>query len=290
MQNSSRLARPPERSYTKFGFGLGAVPHQLWKPRRAAVQRVHDIFHQRTPSERTDENLQSFAAVEELFSKINRENSFDWFSVSRLFGTPSGKLAGSIQKLLMDAAEALRRGAFRDFENLLNKLDREPFGDMLDAYLTATRPLSPQSLDEPYGWVGLVWSSSSANEIWVSSTASRVHALLPKDRDGDPFGLLAAWNVSDAHLAHEQLCELFSADVKLSPLTVRPRTDHLLGIKHRVEAALSCESLLCPSPWHEIRYRHRAQPRVSAPATTQNDLSERDLIADVDAIFSAFRR
>ncbi|MDW9668755.1 hypothetical protein GOB27_19445 [Sinorhizobium meliloti] len=289
MQSSSRLARPPERAYTKFGFGLGAVPHHAWGPRRDAVQRVRDIFDRSLPAVWSYENFHALGAVREMFQKIRCENAFDWFTICRLFGMPSGKLAGKIQKTLRDATEALRQGSAKELDGILDRLDRDAFGDMLDAYLTATHPASPQFLDEPYGWVGLVWSSSRSDEVLIRSTAGRAHALTPNAAGQDPSGLLAAWNVSDAHLAREELAELFHDSLELEPVRLRRHGSHLLEIKQEVEALLFRENLLALSPWHEIKVRRRERPNF-LEAAIESDPPSRAFADDVSEIFSAFNK
>jgi hypothetical protein len=289
MQSSSRLARPPERAYIKFGFGLGAVPHHAWGPRRDAVQRVRDIFDRSLPAVWSYENFQALVAVREMFQKIRCENSLDWFTICRLFGMPSGKLAGRFQKMLRDVTEALRQGSIKELDVILDRLDRDAFGDMLDAYLGATHPVSPQFLDEPYGWVGVVWSSSRSNEVLIRSTAGRAHALTPDVAGHSPFGLLAAWNVSDAHLAREELGEMFNDAIELEPIRLRRHGSHLLEIKQDVEAVLFRENLLALSPWHEIKMRRHERPNF-VEAAIESDPTTRAFADDVSEMFSAFRR
>ncbi|MGR9449162.1 hypothetical protein [Rhizobium leguminosarum] len=290
MQSSSRLARPPERAYGKFGFGLGAVPHHAWGPQRDAVHRVRGIFDRGIPPVWTYDNYKALVAVREMFQKIRCENAFDWFTVCRLFGMPSGKLAGRIQRMLRDGTEALRQGAITKLDTILDRLHDDAFGDILDAYLAATNSASPQFLEEPYGWVGLVWSSSRCDEVMIRSTAGRAHALTPDAAGRDPFGLLAAWNVSDAHLAREELGELFHHALELEPVRLRKFGSHLLDIKQDIETVLLRGNLLALSPWHEVK-ASRDEPQWFPPAaTTSVEPISTDFASDVTEIFSAFRK
>lgn len=290
MQSSSRLARPPERAYSKFGFGLGAVPLHAWGPQREAVHRVRGIFDRSIPPVWTYENYQALVAVREMFQKIRCENAFDWFTVCRLFGMPSGKLAGRIQKMLRDGTEDLRQGAITKLDAILDRLDGEAFGDILDAYLAATDPASPQFLEEPYGWVGLVWSSSRSDEVMIRSTAGRAHALTPDAAGRNPYGLLAAWNVSDAHRAREELGELFNHALELEPVRLRKFGSHLLEIKQDIETVLLRENLLALSPWHEVKASRYAQRWVEPSETVPSEPSSMDFASDVTKIFTAFRK
>ena len=304
MQSSTRLARPPERAYPRFGFGLGPVHDHAWASRRDAVTRVRDLFDRRTPAAWTYETFQALVAVRDLFGNIRCENAFDWFTTCRLFGMPSGKLAGRFQKSLKRATDALRQGSATEFDRILDQLGGNAFGDMLDAYEAATRPVAPEFHDEPYGWVGLVWSSSKRHEVFVRTTAGRAKELTPASDDHDPFGLLAAWNVADVHVAREGLGELFHDTLELEPLRLRSHGSHLLEMKQQVEALLAKEYVLKLSPWHRLGPDPALGPFASPYAPlleAEEGVLGRDVdkpsnevdaafATEVNGIFSAFGR
>ncbi len=291
MQSSSRLARPPERAYTRFGFGLGPVHNHAWTPRRDAVRRVRDLFDRSARPEWTYENFQALVAVKDLFNNIRCENTFDWFTTCRLFGTPSGKLAGRFQKGLKQATEALRRGDLGQLDSIFDGLGGNAFGDMLDAYDAATRPSSPAVFEDPYGWVGIVWSSASPGEVFVRTTAGRPGSLLPDAAGRNPFGLLAAWNVSDAHVAQEELAELFDDTLEVESISLRRHDSHLLQMKQQVEALLSRENIMALSPWHRIKAAAPASDFADAtPASASPSGFSEGLPREIGELFSAFGR
>ncbi|MCQ1572735.1 hypothetical protein NFO65_18565 [Neorhizobium galegae] len=291
MQSSSRLARIPVGNFDKFGFGLGAVGVGTWDRRRDAVERAKAIFDRRAPALWSPELYQSLVTVREMFQKIRCENSVDWFTTCRLFGMPSGKLAGKFQKALRDAIEALRSRSEGEFDAIFDRLDRDAFGDILAAYISATDPTHPHFHRELYGWVGLAWSSSHVNEVMICTTAGRAQQMLaPKIEGQHPFGLLAAWNVCDAHLAREELAELFGDALGLEPVRVRSHDSHLLEIKQDVEAILLQENLLALSPWHEIKPQKR-QTEWSPPIDTQEiGADPHGFSPEVSEIFASFNR
>jgi hypothetical protein len=285
---STRIAQPPARRYEKFGFGLGGIASRSWEERRRSVQLLREIYDRQAAPSWTDEQAKAVSTVRGMFWNIRSENSYDWFTLSRFFGLPSGKVAGKTQKKLREAAEWLSRGDQGEFEAALDELEEFAFGEMLDAYLAATRPRSPEFHAEPHGWVALIWTSSSRDETKVVASAGRPQTLLPKNENCDPYGLLAAWNVSDAHHAREELGAMFHDFLEIEALPIPRGTARLLEIKHSIEAMLYREDLLVLSPWHARDTG--PETAVPAPAPEQLDDNGRVFAASVSDVFSAFRR
>ncbi len=287
MHNKKRLARPPE-NYQKIGFGLSPIPDHYWEYRRDAVKRVQEIYQDPTPVW-TPEVFQSLVCVRDMFRKVSCENSNHWFTISRLLGLPSGRLAGRTEQMLRSATEALRLGEIVEFDRVLNLLDRQAFGDMLDAYLGATDPIAPRSHEEPCGWVALAWSSARRDELLIRTSTGKVSSLLPEPVDGQPYGLLAAWNVTDPHLAQAELGGMFHDLLKWEPVRLYTNIDHLIRIKLQVEAMLKRENIMLLSPWHRIERQRKKRP-VSVEATPSDGTDDHALPPEIAAAFAAFGR
>lgn len=188
-------------------FGTARPPVETQRRREASCWRLLNILNSFLLPDCGDETFASTNDVEELFGRVARRDSFDWFTIAGQLGYPSGRLAAIISDEIRVLGAAIKdrdRDAFADARTVLLEL---PTRRCLSAFLKRKK-----IADEPKaGWIFML---ANAGRISADMTTGAVeHRLKEINRATDvenTLGIYRCWRVSDPLRAENIVIEALS--------------------------------------------------------------------------------
>lgn len=79
------------KSYTvKWGFGMAPLKHNTKLKNRACIEQVINLLNTNTTFNNTN-NIESLSIVKGLFSRIQKQDQWDWFTINMYFDYPTDK-------------------------------------------------------------------------------------------------------------------------------------------------------------------------------------------------------
>ena len=112
--------------HQKWGFGMAPPKPATQVARAAAAERVVAFLDADT---RDDALPAALSEIKGLFSRVARQDQWDWFATSRTLGYPSARVAGVIARTLGTVRRELVSGsaeAIREEWSLLRRLPCRP--------------------------------------------------------------------------------------------------------------------------------------------------------------------
>ena len=195
----------------KWGFGMAPPKPKTVNTRQAACRMFLEVLRYEEMPAASDELLSAISTVKGLFSRVVRENQWDWFTVAAQLGYPSRRVSGVIAQETTRMRAAIKDRETTVFANARVNLLRLPTRRCL-----AVHAGQAQVADERgAGWLYVLSTRESPSLLKVGMTTrtveERVKEINAATGVAVPFGVRRCWRVSDPHaaekLAHRTLDE-----------------------------------------------------------------------------------
>lgn len=165
----------------------------------AACAVVLDLLGSPGRPEATNETLDALSVVKGLFTRIVREDQWDWFTVSRQLGYPSRRISGVISQAVGSLRSTLVKGDIEGFGVIRNQLMRLPVRRCLSIFLGR---LTIANVDG-VGWVYVLSSRELPDLLKIGMTTRTVEQRSQEINSATgvaiPFGVRRCWRVVDPH-------------------------------------------------------------------------------------------
>lgn len=125
----------PIEIHEKWGFGMAPPKRNTMVERRAAVRRVLELVAARSLPVGSAETFDALSTTKGMFTRIYKEDQWDWFTVMGQLGYPSRDLAKAISEEISHFRSALRDGLETDFRTSQTNLHRLPARKCLKVFL-----------------------------------------------------------------------------------------------------------------------------------------------------------
>ena len=198
----------------KWGFGMAPIKPEVMAKRVTQVQEVSDYLVGKNTKE--ESLLESLSQVKGLFTRIYKQDQWDWFTVWTQLGRPGTKNSKQISELIYQLRKTTtseERDSNEEIRDALKKLG-------LIHYLSVF--LSPQSVEENSDSVGKIYILStreSKDILKIGYTNRTVEERVREINSATgvliPYGVRAMWIVKSAREVEAELHNL------LAPFRVR---------------------------------------------------------------------
>ena len=180
--------------HQKWGFGMAPPKAAAQAARVAAADRVLAYLDD---DARTDELPAALSEIKGLFSRVARQDQWDWFTTSRTLGYPSARVAGVIASTLSDVRRELVAGAGEQAREGWSLLRRLPCRACLRVLLGKAQIAE----EEGAGWIYLLSTRELPDLLKIGMTTRTVEERLREINGATgvafPFGVRRCWRVSD---------------------------------------------------------------------------------------------
>ncbi len=194
--------------HQKWGFGMAPPKPEAKALRKRAAEHLMAFLD---ADIRYDDLPDALSEVKGLFSRVARQDQWDWFSTSRALGYPSARMASVVGETL----GAARRALVRDDAELLRQqwllLRRLPCRNCVRVFL-GTAYIADE---EGAGWIYLLSTREMPDLLKIGMTTRSVEERLREINGATgvafPFGVRRCWRTRDPayteQLVHEALAE-----------------------------------------------------------------------------------
>lgn len=194
--------------HQKWGFGMAPPKPHTEASRKAAAGQVLAYLDTGAPA---DTLATALSEIKGLFSRVARQDQWDWFATSRSLGYPSARLARLIAETLGSLRRALVDGtpdAAREAWSLLRRLPcRRCLGVLLGSAEIAD--------EEGAGWVYLLSTRELPDLLKIGMTTrtveDRVREINGATGIAFPFGVRRCWRVRDPATAERLIHVVLAA-------------------------------------------------------------------------------
>lgn len=197
--------------HAKWGFGNAPLKKQHREKTEAAIARVQSILAQ-MPSQAEPELLEAISHVKGQFTRVIKQDQWDWSTVWLLLGKPSRQPANRISKLLGRLRKALASQDHLLAVQLRDELLKTDLERYLDNYLSGNR-----DSDEKQGTFGYIYILSTREHpefLKIGMTQRSVEARVKEINSATgvvvPFGIRAVWKALNAPEAEKEIHQVLS--------------------------------------------------------------------------------
>lgn len=204
------------RSVTqKWGFGMAPVKPAEQAKRLSACEVVLEVLDSLQRPSSDDTSFQSaLSEMKGLFNRVARQDQWDWFTVSRQLGYPSGRIASVIADGIAQLRKAVIAEDCSSFDAARNVLRRLPARRCLSVFLGRAAIVDEAGA----GWVYILSCREFADLLKIGMTTRTVEQRAQEISTSTgvpvPFGVRRCWRVSDPALA-ERLVHAALAETRL---------------------------------------------------------------------------
>ena len=186
--------------HQKWGFGMAPPKPGTQAARAGAAERVVTFLDTDTRDEALPAAL---SEVKSLFSRVARQDQWDWFSTSRTLGYPSARLADLIARSLGTVRRALVSGSAETVREPWLLLRRLPCRPCLRVLLGRAQIAEEAGA----GWVYPLSTREVPDLLKIGMTTRTVEERLREVNGATgvafPFGVRRCWRVSDPAAAEK---------------------------------------------------------------------------------------
>lgn len=189
--------------FEKWGFGL-APPKRLVQQRREhAARHVLLILSKAIALPATQDDLDSLSEIKGLFSRVFRQDQWDWFTVTGQLGYPSGSIAKAISDSIAELRLALRDDDPNTVAQVASRLNRLPMQRCLSVLLGKAK-----IADEPgAGWIYILSTREIRDLLKIGMTTrtieERTREINAATGIAVPFGVRSCWRVKNPMISEK---------------------------------------------------------------------------------------
>ena len=194
----------------RWGFGMAPIKPKMQAKRLCYVENLKKVI---ATNKSLPEDAESFSEVKGLFTRIYKQDQWDWFTVFEQLGCPGRKKCREISGELSHARKIIVGKSDGDISKKCELLRNNGIEKHLDLFLNP-RPEAEKSekiyilsTREQRDFLKIGFTTRSVRE--------RTHEINSATGIAIPFGVRAVWSVKDASRMERIIHE------KLSPFRIR---------------------------------------------------------------------
>lgn len=198
--------------FQKWGFGMAPVKEKTDIERFEAIDALLLFMKEKNYADH-ECLLESISVIKGMFSRVFRQDQWDWFTVFERLGRPgatkSRHISGSLKEL-RDALKTQQGG-----QNLLPEV--KAIIRKLKSHNLAARLLNYKGADlfkGPFGQIYILSTRDQRNVLKIGyterSVAQRTREINSATGILIPFGVRAVWAVKTAQTTEQEIHRLFS--------------------------------------------------------------------------------
>ena len=195
----------------KWGFGNAPLKSANKKKNEKAIRIVVGTIHN-FPEEPNSELLEAISIVKGQFTRMVKQDQWDWYTVWTLLGRPSRKPANAISKKLGQLRYALKNMDFDSAEKYCVDLKSSNILRYLDNYLAGGRDETSATGSD--GWIYILSERSQPQYLKIGVTTRSVEVRVKEINSATgvmiPYGVRAVWKVSSAREAERDIHALLA--------------------------------------------------------------------------------
>jgi T5orf172 domain len=223
----------PQEVFEKWGFGMAPPKTLMQQNRLIAARYVCSVIDGDADPKTDIQKLEHISTVKGLFTRVFKEDQWDWFTVRGQLGYPSPLIAKYISEQLYSLRRATTEDDLAAFGKARVELQRLPARKCLGAFLGKLKILDESGA----GWIYVLSTREYMDLLKIGMTTrsveERVREINGATGVAIPFGVRGCWRVTQParaeKLVHELLHanrvrgdrEFFRADFQDVSLTIR---------------------------------------------------------------------
>ena len=181
----------------KWGFGMAPIKPTVMLKRVAHVQEVINCL---SDVESTPESLsESLSEVKGLFTRIYKQDQWDWFTVWTQLGRPGTKTSRNISELIYLLRKSILNSESNESRDLKEKLNQCGFSYYLNCFLN---PLGNEKDSESVGKIYVLSTRENRNILKIGYTNRTVEERVKEINSATgvliPYGVRAMWLIKSA--------------------------------------------------------------------------------------------
>lgn len=198
------------RLRTKWGFGDAPLKP---KHREKSIDAIEDLLSllEGGGSEATPK-LDSISHVKGLFSRVVKQDQWDWSTVWRLLGRPSTKPARRIAQTLAAYRRSLSQGDSNTAQELRDTLLNLGTERYLESFLNG--PSEVRASGNQPGYIYILSTRDRPNLLKIGFTTRTVEERVKEINSANgvivQFGIRSVWEVDDTHEVERELHDALS--------------------------------------------------------------------------------
>jgi hypothetical protein len=198
----------------KWGFGMAPIKQEVMAKRTTQVLEVADYIDSRNSDA---ESLQeSLSQVKGLFTRIYKQDQWDWFTVWTQLGRPGTKTSRDISELIYQLRKIVASHQKEGSEEILEALRKLGLAHFLSVFLS---PRNEVETSEAVGKIYILSTRESKDVLKIGYTNRTVEERVREINSATgvliPYGVRAMWIVKSAREVEAELHNL------LAPFRVR---------------------------------------------------------------------
>jgi hypothetical protein len=194
--------------HQKWGFGMAPPKPEIQVRRAIAAEGVTAFLDD---DRRAEELPAALAEIKGLFSRVARQDQWDWFATSRTLGYPSARVSAVIATAVGSLRRGLVAGAEDEVRHEWVLLRRLPCRPCLRVLLGTAHIAE----EEGAGWVYLLSTRELPDLLKIGMTTRTVEERLREVNGATgvafPFGVRRCWRVRDPAAAERLIHQSLAA-------------------------------------------------------------------------------
>lgn len=187
------------RVAAKWGFGNAPLKNSHREKTEAAIRTVLKVLAE-VPDPSEIAHLDAISHVKGQFTRVVKQDQWDWYTVWSLLGRPSRQPANRISKKLGELRTAIKAMDRQAADRIRSELEAIDILRYLDNFLAGGRKETLQ--DGPAGFIYILSTRSQPQFLKIGMTQRSVEARV-KEINGVtgvviPYGVRAVWKVDNA--------------------------------------------------------------------------------------------
>ena len=200
-----------DKIHVKWGFGNAPLKDTHIAKTENAISEVIAILAS-PPQTPTVEQLDSLSHIKGQFTRMVKQDQWDWFTVWARFGRPSRQPASIISWQLGQLRISLKSGDLAVAQQCVNELQETGIDRYFDNFLTGERENSQQP--EASGFIYILSTRVQPRILKIGVTQRTVEIRVKEINAATgvmvPYGVRAVWRVDDALKTEKELHTLFA--------------------------------------------------------------------------------
>ena len=196
--------------YEKWGFGMAPPKPAMQNDRLQAAAYVLNVL-EGAAKPITSPELERISTVKGLFSRIFKEDQWDWFTVKGQLGYPSPGTSRAIATQLYELRRVAVDGDIALYKEVWSTLRRLPARKCLSAFLG--KAVIPD--EQGAGWIYVISTRELKDLLKVGMTTRSVEARVREINSATgvaiPYGVRACWRVTQPMRAEKLVHQLLDS-------------------------------------------------------------------------------
>ena len=190
----------------KWGFGMAPPFAEVQLTREQACRKLRLLVEEQN-LELASKSLDEISLVKGLFTRVWKQDQWDYFTVWSQLGRPGRKKAKTISFLLRDLRVSAKESVQVDFENCVLALSQENIVRYLKFFL------NEKKLESSGGYIYILSTREQRDVLKIGYTERTVEERVKEINSSTgvviPYGCRAVWTVENAAVVEKEIHAIF---------------------------------------------------------------------------------